>query len=163
MPNKYSLGVAGVALLKSDEALKLTTYDDATGKALSVGTVCIGKPTIGWGHTGVEAVPGVIISVDGAEKLFNYDVDMRLPLANALIHPSITLNQNQFDAVFCIGFNIGFGAKGLAGSTLIHKLNDGDFIGASAEFPRWNMSGGKVLVGLIKRRADERALFDRTV
>lgn len=163
MSNKYSLGAAGRALLKSDEALKLTTYDDATGKALSAGMVCVGKPTIGWGHTGVEAVPGAVITVDGADRLFDYDVDMRLPLANALIHPSIMLNQNQFDAIFCIGFNIGFGAKGLAGSTLIHKLNDGDFVGASAEFPRWNMERGKVSQGLVKRRADERALFDKAV
>lgn len=160
---RLELGVKGRALLKSDEALRLTTYDDATGKAIGAGDACIGKPTIGWGHTGVEAVPGAVITTEGAERLFDYDVEMRLGIANALIHPSVTINQNQFDALFCMGFNVGFGVRGLAGSTLIHKLNDGDFIGASAEFPHWNKSGGKVNEGLIKRRADERRLFDTPV
>ncbi|MDP2640772.1 MAG: glycoside hydrolase family protein, partial [Betaproteobacteria bacterium] len=47
----------------------------------------------------------------------------------------------------------------LAKSTLLKKLNAGDYSGAAAEFPKWNKAGGKVLKGLVARRAAEAELF----
>ncbi len=44
-------------------------------------------------------------------------------------------------------------------STLLRKLNAGDHAGAADEFPKWNRGGGKVLRGLVRRRAAERKLF----
>ncbi|EPF81527.1 lysozyme, partial [Acinetobacter gyllenbergii] len=44
-------------------------------------------------------------------------------------------------------------------STLLKKLNAGDFMGAADQFPQWNKGGGKVMKGLVRRRAAERELF----
>ena len=69
----------------------------------------------------------------------------------------VPLSQNQFDALVSFAYNIGNG--NLQNSTLLKKLNSGDYQGASNEFLRWNKAGGKVLNGLTKRREKERALF----
>ena len=70
----------------------------------------------------------------------------------------VSLNQNQFDALVSFTYNIGIGA--FTKSTLLKKLNNVDFQGASNEFVRWNKANGKVLNGLTKRRIDEQKLFD---
>jgi lysozyme len=69
----------------------------------------------------------------------------------------VELNQNQFDALVSFAFNVGSGA--LTKSTLLKKLNKGDFGGAAAEFGKWTKGGGKVLPGLVRRRAAEAELF----
>ncbi|HHP2614034.1 TPA: lysozyme, partial [Enterobacter roggenkampii] len=51
------------------------------------------------------------------------------------------------------------GSRSLSTSTLLRKLNAGDYAGAADEFLRWNKAGGKVLNGLTRRREAERALF----
>ncbi|MGN5763274.1 glycoside hydrolase family protein [Acinetobacter calcoaceticus] len=42
---------------------------------------------------------------------------------------------------------------------MLEKLNKGDYIGAAEQFPCWNKGGGEVMMGLVRRRADERNLF----
>lgn len=69
----------------------------------------------------------------------------------------VPLTQSQFDALVSFSFNVGLG--NFQSSTLRSKLNRGDYEGASNEFPKWRKAGGKILPGLVKRRADERALF----
>lgn len=159
----YKLGAGGTALLKNDEALKLKAYDDATGLVVMPGDRVIGKLTIGWGHTGPDVVPGMVITPAEAEEIFDHDVGIRIPQANRDLAAVDWLNQNQFDAVFSFGYNLGFGEAGLGGSTLLKKLVAKDTAGAAAEFARWNHSGGRVLPGLTKRRADEVKLFNLPV
>lgn len=60
-------------------------------------------------------------------------------------------------ALTSFAFNVGLG--NLQASTLRQKHNRGDFEGASDEFLKWNLAGGKVLPGLVTRRRDERALY----
>ena len=69
----------------------------------------------------------------------------------------VALSQSQFDALVSFSFNVGLG--NLQSSTLRSKLNREDYEGASNEFPKWRRAGGKILKGLVKRRADEKALF----
>jgi lysozyme len=69
----------------------------------------------------------------------------------------VSLTQSQFDALVSFSFNVGLG--NFQSSTLRSKLNRGDYEGASNEFPKWRKAGGKVLKGLVRRRADEKALF----
>ena len=69
----------------------------------------------------------------------------------------VPLTQSQFDALVSFSFNVGLG--NFQSSTLRSKLNRGDYEGASNEFPKWRKAGGKVLKGLVRRRADEKALF----
>ena len=70
---------------------------------------------------------------------------------------TVQLNQDQFDALVSFTFNLGEG--NLKQSTLLQKVNAGDFAGAAKEFPRWNKAGGQVLPGLVRRRASEALLF----
>ncbi|MEG5623927.1 lysozyme, partial [Enterobacter hormaechei] len=69
----------------------------------------------------------------------------------------VGLTQGQFDALVSFTYNLG--ARSLSTSTLLRKLNAGDYAGAADEFLRWNKAGGKVLNGLTRRREAERALF----
>ncbi|MGQ0530005.1 MAG: lysozyme [Panacagrimonas sp.] len=75
---------------------------------------------------------------------------------------NVPLQDHQRAAFVSFAFNVG-GEK-FCDSTLVRKLNAGDTAGACAELSRWIKAGGKVLPGLVKRRADERALCEgRTV
>lgn len=70
---------------------------------------------------------------------------------------TVKLTQGQFDALVSFSFNVGLGT--LQRSTLRQKINREDFEGASSEFLKYIMAGGKILRGLQTRRNDERALF----
>ena len=83
-------------------------------------------------------------------------------------HVRVPLNQNQYDALLSILFNVGPGTEAKDGiirlksglpSTLLQKINAGDFSAASDEFPKWCHAAGRELPGLVKRRAAERSLF----
>ena len=71
------------------------------------------------------------------------------------------MNDNQFAALVSFVFNCGIG--NFKRSTLLRRVNAGDFAGAAREFPRWNKAGGQVLKGLTLRREAEAALFMRAV
>lgn len=73
----------------------------------------------------------------------------------------VPLNENQYGALVSFTYNLGAG--NLAKSTLLKKLNAGDYEGAAAEFAKWNKAAGKVMAGLTRRRAAESALFKKPV
>lgn len=136
----------GRGFIKGFEDLRLVAYPDpATG----------GKPwTIGWGHTkGVK--PGAQITQQQAEQFFSDDLAVFELTVNSAIKRPMT--QNQFDAMVSLAFNIG--GPEFAGSTLVKKFNAGDVLGAADQFPRWKFGKGKVMPGLVKRRAGERGVF----
>ena len=72
-------------------------------------------------------------------------------------HVTTALNQNQFDALASFAYNVGRGA--FMGSTLLWKLNAGDYHGAADQFLKWTHGGGVELPGLVRRRNAERDLF----
>jgi lysozyme len=149
----------GLSLLETDEGLRLKAYDDATGESVEVGGTCIGKITIGYGHTGPNVVPGMVITKEQAVTLLDHDVMWAEKAVSDHVSSEISLNQNQFDALCCFTYNVGL--ANFIGSTLLKCVNAGNFVQAHSEFGKWNKSGGKVMAGLIKRRADEAALFAR--
>lgn len=69
----------------------------------------------------------------------------------------VPLTQSMFDALVSLSYNIGSNA--FARSTLLRKLNAGDYQGAADEFRKWVYAGGRVLRGLVHRRDAERTLF----
>jgi lysozyme len=79
---------------------------------------------------------------------------------------NVPLTQGQFDALVSFAYNVGLDddadtfAEGLGDSTLLRKVNAEDFAGAADEFPKWNKNDGKVMLGLKRRRAAEKALFE---
>lgn len=70
---------------------------------------------------------------------------------------TVPLEQHEFDALVDFTYNCGIG--NFRGSTLLRKLNAGDRAGAGEEFGKWVKGGGKVLPGLVRRRAAEAHLF----
>ncbi|WP_256660300.1 lysozyme [Pseudomonas sp. RIT623] len=114
----------------------------------------VGVWTIGYGTTrGVKA--GMSISKEQAERMLLNDVQRFEPEVQRLV--TAPLNQNQWDALISFTYNLG--SANLESSTLRRLLNVGDYAAAAEQFPRWNKAGGKVLPGLVRRRAAERELF----
>lgn len=66
---------------------------------------------------------------------------------------TVPLHQYEYDAYTQLTYNIGAGA--FCGSTLVRKLNAGDYAAACAEILRWNRAGGRVVQGLVNRRQSE--------
>lgn len=133
----------GLSLIKSFEGLRLQSYQDA-----------VGVWTIGYGTTrGVTG--GMSISKEQAERMLLQDVQRFEPEVHRLV--TAQLNQNQWDALVSFTYNLG--SANLKSSTLRRLINAGDYAGAAEQFPRWNKAGGKVLPGLVRRRAAERDLF----
>lgn len=110
--------------------------------------------TIGWGHTHTTK-PGMVINEAQAQALFERDTAWVEAALKKYV--KVPLTQNQYDALASLVFNIGEGA--FAKSTLLRKLNAKDYEGAANEFPRWNKQKGKVLRGLVRRRAEEMEYF----
>lgn len=138
----------GISLIKQFEGCKLTAYQDS-----------VGVWTIGYGWTQpVDGKPiraGMTIKQETAERLLktglvSYENDVSRLVKVGLTH-------GQFDALVSFTYNLG--ARSLSTSTLLRKLNAGDYAGAADEFLLWNKAGGKVLNGLTRRREAERALF----
>ncbi|MDC9615252.1 lysozyme [Xenorhabdus khoisanae] len=136
----------GINKLKSYEGLKLKAYPDpATGA----------EPwTIGYGHTkGVK--PGQVITEQQAEAFLHQDL---LPIY-AAIHRlvKVSLTQGQFDALCSFIFNLGMG--NFTHSTLLKKLNAGDYQGAAREFLKWDRADGREIPDLLRRRESEQQTF----
>lgn len=133
----------GVNLIKSFEGLRLNSYQDS-----------VGVWTIGFGTTrGIKA--GMTISAEQAERMLQNDIARFEPQIEHLVN--VELSQSQWDALMSFTYNLG--AANLESSTLLKRLNAGNYAGAAEQFPRWNKAGGQVLSGLTKRRAAERAMF----
>lgn len=117
-----------------------------------------GRPwTIGLGDTGPDVVPGLEITQDQADERFARRLRREFePGVMDCVQQEMT--QRQFDALVCLAYNIGL--PNFRSSTLLRRFNLGDIAAASAQFLVWNKSGGKVMLGLKRRRAAERALFD---
>lgn len=136
----------GLAFIAEYEGTVLAAYPDpATG----------GEPwTIATGHTG-GVQPGDTCTQAQAMQWLAEDVQEAEDAINRLV--KVELTQDQFDAACSFVFNCGAG--NFERSTLLKKLNAGDFEGAAEQFKVWNRANGKVMVGLTKRRLAEAALF----
>jgi lysozyme len=115
-----------------------------------------GNDTVGIGHLvkpGEDFSKG--ITREKALELFREDTAVAERAIDQAV--KVDLEQNQHDALVSFIFNVG--AAAFRNSTLLEKLNDQDFEGASKEFERWIRAGGKVSTGLKTRRKAEKELF----
>lgn len=135
---------AGVRLVQEFEGCKLDAYRCPAG-----------IPTIGYGATGPDIRMGMTWTQEQADERLADDLSKFSDGVDRLVR--VPLTGNQFAALVSFAYNVGLGA--LAGSTLLRKLNAGDYQGAADQLPRWNKAGGRVLPGLVRRRAAERDLF----
>lgn len=133
-------------LISGFEGFSAKAYPDADGYS------------IGYGHFITASDPynsSSVISESEAWDLLAQDVRG----AQACVQNSVTaqLNANQIAALISLVYNIGCGA--FQGSTLLKKLNSGDYAGAAAEFSRWTRSQGNVIQALVDRRSQEQQVF----
>lgn len=138
-------GKNGIELTKHFESCRLMPYQDGGGVW-----------TDGWGNTH-RVVPGVKITQEKADNDLLANVADAVDAVND--HVNVELTQNQFDALVDFTFNCGVTA--FKNSTLLRKLNAGDFDGACAELDRWVKDNGKFVTGLQRRRDAEQALFQK--
>lgn len=138
----------GLEFIKHHEGLETKAYPDP-GSA-------DGHPwTIGVGHTkGVKR--GDTCTVEQAMEWLRDDVVGAEAAVLRLV--TVALTQDEFDALVSFVFNVGAGA--FEGSTLLRRLNAGDYDGAAAQFKRWNKNDGRVMAGLTTRREAEAKLFE---
>lgn len=108
------------------EGEKLKAYKDS-----------VGVWTIGVGHTAAAGLPhpvaGMVITAAEADAILTHDLLATEAQVMKLV--KVHLTQNQFDALVSFVFNVGAGAFG--GSTLLRKLNAGDYAQAAEQFLVW--------------------------
>lgn len=121
-----------------------------------------GKVTVGYGTTQISGKPinkyMEPISRQYAEELLMEDLKEFQEAIDRLV--KAPLEQNQYDALLSLVYNIGIGA--FKKSTLLRELNKGNYDKVPYELARWNKAGGKVLKGLTRRRAAEAELWSQS-
>lgn len=145
-PASITMSPQGLLVLQYFESCRLRAYWDATGRCW----------TIGWGDTGPDVYEGLVIDQGEADARLERRLALEF-VPGVLDAVTRSMTPGQLDAMVDLAYNIGVAA--FQGSTLVRKFNAGDMAGAADEFPRWNRSGGQVLLGLRRRRAADRALF----
>lgn len=142
-----ALGIA-LKLIKEYEGCELEAYPDpGTG----------GDPwTIGWGATGSGIARGLTWTQAQADMRLSHDVAKFMA---GVVAAAPKGTANQIGAMTSLAYNIGPDA--FKDSTLLRLHNAGDYAGAQAQFARWNRAGGKVMKGLVRRRAAEAEVYGR--
>ena len=151
LPGILRLSSEGINFIAQWEGFVPTPYEDIAG-----------HPTIGYGHKILPHEtfnPVVPITVEEAQNLLRADAQIAESAVTRLV--AVPVTQRQYDALVSFAYNVG--AQAFGTSTLLKKLNAGDYNGASDEFQRWNKAtvDGKLVViaGLSNRRNAERGLF----
>ena len=143
------IGAAGLALIKKFEGCRLTAYKPVPTEKYW---------TIGWGHYGPDVREGDRITQAEADAMLEADCQR---FANAVDDPGYVpltdkLNANQRDALISFAFNCGVGClKTLCKGRSLPQICEA--------MELYDKAGGKVLVGLTRRRAAEQALFNTPV
>lgn len=143
------IGAAGLALIKKFEGCRLKAYKPVSTEVYW---------TIGWGHYGPDVQAGQTITQEEADRLLVADCQK---FADAVDNPRNCpligqLNANQRDALISFAFNCGAVAlRTLCRGRGLPQIRDAMAL--------YNKSGGKVLNGLVRRRAEEQALWDAPV
>lgn len=146
--DQMAVSLFGVDLICDFEGKRLVAYDDG-----------VGIWTIGFGTTiypnGIRVKKGDTCTEAQAKAYMQNDLKKFEYAVNDAVN--IPLNQNQFDALVSLTYNIG--AAAFSKSTLVKKLNAGDISGAADQFDVWINAGGKRMQGLVNRRSKEKLLF----
>jgi GH24 family phage-related lysozyme (muramidase) len=139
---------AALDLIKKYEGLRLNAYKCSAGVW-----------TIGYGHTSAagepEVTPGMTITRAEANRIFDKDIQNFAVGVERLI--KVPVSPAQFGACVSLAFNIGLGA--FKKSSVLRFINQNRMNDAADAFLLWNKAGGKVLKGLVRRRAEEAELF----
>lgn len=152
--NKITAAVAATALVLSPLGTDLIKKWEGTKQQAYLDSV--GVPTICTGSTR-NVYLGQYATLGECESRLKEDSTYAGKAIARLV--KVKLTQEQYDALVSLTFNIGEG--NFAKSTLLNRLNSNQCYAAGLQFNRWVYAGGKRLNGLVKRRAEESALFLR--
>lgn len=157
----HQVSQEAIDFIKSFEAFRANLYNDPAGHC-----------SIGYGHLvhrgncdGRDSESGFTggITEERATEMLRAHVAGVEGVVNEAV--TVQLNQHQFDALVSFAYNVGTGrgpcpdGTGFLGSTLLCRLNAGEYDAVPTELARWNRAGGKVLPGLTRRRAAEGRMF----
>jgi lysozyme len=138
----------GLSLIRRLEGFRAGAYKDAAGMW-----------TIGYGHTSAagspQVRPGMKISRKEADHILARDVAMFAQGVQSLV--SIPLTDGQFSALVSFSYNVGL--ENFRKSSVLRAVNGGKFAAVPRRLSLWVKSGGRVLPGLVNRRAAEAAMF----
>jgi GH24 family phage-related lysozyme (muramidase) len=144
---------AGIALIKRFEGLAHQREDGLVEAYPDPGTG--GAPwTIGWGATGPGIRRGTVWTRAQCDARLIDDIARHAADVVRAIGDAPT-SQCEFDALVSFHYNTG----AIARATLTRRHREGNRAAAASEFARWNRAGGRVLAGLVRRRAAEAALY----
>lgn len=136
------LSKKGLDIIKKYEGLRLTAYKPVSAEKYW---------TIGYGHYGADVKEGMTITEAQAEAYLKADCASAVNAVNAL---NRNFNQNQFDALVSFTYNCGAGnLRTLCKNRTIEEIGD--------KIVLYNKASGKVLKGLVRRRAEEQELYKK--
>lgn len=134
-----SVSIACLASIASFEGFRGTAYRDP-----------VGIPTIGYGETKGVKMGDKITQREALDRLKVSADEHGQGISRCI---QVPLYQNEYDAYVSFAYNVG--VEKFCKSTLVKKLNAGDYAGACKELLKWNKAGGRVLPGLTRRRQSE--------
>jgi GH24 family phage-related lysozyme (muramidase) len=139
---------AALAILRGAEGCRLAAYPDPGSGD---------EPwTIGWGATGAGIHAGMVWTQAQADARLAQDLG-HLAMQMTQACGRAATGSNQFGAMCSLAYNIGFG--NFLGSSVLRFHHAGAYHEAGAAFGAWDKGGGRVLPGLVRRRAAEAALY----
>ena len=141
--------VIATMALSAAALVGIALHEGYTGKAVI--PVPGDVPTIGFGSTGADVRMGDTITPPVALGRALADVERFEGALKQCV--KVPLHQAEYDAYVSLAYNVGSGA--FCGSTLVRKLNAGDYAGACTEILRWDKVKGAPLRGLTLRRQAE--------
>lgn len=139
--------ITSLTLIRHFEGFSESAYQDSAGVW-----------TVGYGFTsevfGGGVAKGTQVTREGSDRLLETLVAQRELAVRGL---AINLQPNQLAALTCLAYNIGIPA--LERSNLIYYVRSGNIRMAAMIWPQWDHAGGQVVVGMLKRRLVEAAVF----
>ena len=146
---KATVGAGAAALLLSYvpqfEGMVLRGYKDPIG----IVTACAG-------HT-KTAVLGKPYTRAECDRLLEQDL---VEHAAGVLRCTPGLQGQTYPLAAASSFSFNVGVAKYCGSTMARKFNAGDIAGGCAELSKWIRAGGRVMPGLVARRAAERAICE---
>lgn len=148
-----------IALIGAAAATTLTSFvPEFEGMILRGYKDPVGIVTACAGHT-LTAQLGRPYTKEECDSLLEYDLTVHAKGVMQCVNVDMTPGQK---AAF-VSFAYNVGVRKFCTSTMAKKLNAKDYAGACKELSRWTTAGGKQLMGLVKRRAAERALCESDI
>lgn len=153
-PSRTKIGAAGIgfiggaviaaamALIEPHEGTRLDPYRDMVG----VWTVC----------TGETRVPMRRYSRDECRAMLRQAIESEYGAGVLAAVPALQARPHQLTAAISLAYNIG--APAFARSTVARRFRAGDWRGGCDAFLLWNRAGGRVVRGIVRRRAAERSV-----